>query len=52
MATDKKVMLESGARNPKPSKGGKTNEDMLKLGRNEAKLKSQFGSVKLGSKGR
>lgn len=27
----------------KMSKGGKTNEDMLKLGRNETKIKNQFG---------
>jgi hypothetical protein len=39
MATqDKKVPVQTGGKN---GGGGKTNEDMLKMGRNEAKVANQ-----------
>lgn len=36
----------------KMAKGGKTNAGMLKSGSNRDKLVNQFGSVKIGSRGR
>jgi hypothetical protein len=43
MATqDKKVPVQTGGKNGgKNGGGGKTNEDMLKMGRNEAKVANQ-----------
>lgn len=49
---DKKSGLETGAKSVKKTNGGKTNEEMLKNGRNRSKLINQFGSTKLKGAGK
>jgi hypothetical protein len=49
---DKKGQSQVGAKSVKKTSGGKTNEEMLKNGRNRAKLVNQFGSTKLKGAGK
>lgn len=48
---DKTVGIQC-AKGHKATGGGKTNAGMLKAGRNRDKLINQFGSVKIGSRGK
>lgn len=48
----KKMVKGHESRMHKMAKGGKTNAGMLKDGRNRDKLVNQFGSIKIGAKGR
>ena len=53
MAESKDKMVEvQNAKGHKATGGGKTNESMLKNGSSRAKLVNQFGSVKIGSRGK
>jgi len=49
---DKRAEIQAGATAVKKTSGGKTNEEMLKHGRNRAKLVNQFGSTKLKGAGK